>query len=192
MPFGQPQPLFAAAAPNYGLINNFGNAFGGVAPVGAGRIIKIEKVYNCVLYEKFMNEFKRMLRKYPNLQVTDMVKHLFHGTRATSPKQIYETEDGLDLRFSNSGMYGQGIYFADNSQYSHSYHHPTKDGQCQMFMALVLVGDSITLPPGQYRIPPNKQGSTTERYDSINNGEGGHYIVYDNVKCYPGYIITYK
>lgn len=186
------------AAPNYGIINNFGNPFaGGVAVAGmngiaSGRIIKIEKVYNCVLYEKFMNEFKRMLRKYPKLQVTDMVKHLFHGTRATAPKLIAETEDGLDLRFSNSGMYGQGIYFADNSQYSHSYHHPAKDGNCQMFMALVLVGDSITLPPAQFRIPPNKTNSTTERYDSINNGEGGHYIVYDNVKCYPGYIITYK
>ena len=61
-----------------------------------------------------------------------------------------------------------------------------------MFMALVLVGDSINLGPGQYRIPPNKRGSTVERYDSINNGAGGHYIIYDNVKSYPGYLITYK
>lgn len=28
-------------------------------------IIKIEKIYNCVIWEKFINEFKRMLRKYP-------------------------------------------------------------------------------------------------------------------------------
>ena len=28
-------------------------------------ILKIEKIKNCVLYEKFINEFKRMLRKYP-------------------------------------------------------------------------------------------------------------------------------
>ena len=78
---------------------------GAVANV-QGNIKRIQKVYNCVLYEKFLNEFKRMLRKYPHLQVTDIVKHLFHGTRATDPKLIFGTEDGLDIRFSNSGMYG--------------------------------------------------------------------------------------
>lgn len=62
-----------------------------------------------------MNEFKRMLRKYPDFQVTDIMKHLFHGTRATDPQQIYTTEDGFDIRFSNAGAYGTGIYFADNS-----------------------------------------------------------------------------
>jgi hypothetical protein len=139
-----------------------------------------------------MNEFRRMLRKYPNLKITSMLKHLFHGTRDTNPKLIYGTEDGLDIRFSNPGAYGTGIYFADNSSYSHSYHHPTGKGECQMIYALVLVGESVTLQPGQYRIPPNKKHSTTERYDSINNGNGGHYIIYDNVKCYPGYVITYK
>jgi len=62
-----------------------------------------------------------------------------------------------------------------------------------MFLALVLVGDSVTMPPGgHYRIPPNKNGSKTERFDSINNGNGGHFIIYDNVKSYPGYLITYK
>lgn len=67
------------ALPNYGIINNFGyagglNVMGGVAAAGFGgagmangKIIKIEKIYNAVLYEKFMNEFKRMLRKYPHL-----------------------------------------------------------------------------------------------------------------------------
>lgn len=83
-------------------------AFMGVGAVAnvQGNIKRIQKVYNCVLYEKFLNEFKRMLRKYPHLQITDIVKHLFHGTRATDPKLIFGTEDGLDIRFSNSGMYG--------------------------------------------------------------------------------------
>ena len=30
------------------------------------------------------------------------------------------------------------------------------------------------------------------RYDSINNGDGGHYIVFENEKTYPGYLITFK
>lgn len=49
------------------------------------------------------------------------MKILFHGCRACAPNLIYETEDGLDIRFANAGAYGQGVYFADNSQYSNSY-----------------------------------------------------------------------
>jgi hypothetical protein len=91
-------------------------------------------------------------------------------------------------------MYGRGIYFADNSNYSSNYAHPVtnKRGQFQMFLALVLVGESVDLPSGQYNLPPNKPGSQTERYDSIHNKGAGHYIVYDNIKTYPGYLITYK
>lgn len=31
---------------------------------------------------------------------------LYHGTRATDPKQIYDSSEGFDLRFSNGGMWG--------------------------------------------------------------------------------------
>lgn len=61
-----------------------------------------------------------------------------------------------------------------------------------MFLALVLVGETVALNPGQYNLPPNKPGSQTERYDSINNAGAGHYIIYDNNKSYPGYLITYR
>ncbi|CDW78868.1 u box domain-containing protein [Stylonychia lemnae] len=156
------------------------------------RIIQIEKIYNRDVYDKFIQELKRMIRKYPNKKITDMVKHLFHGTKNTDPFNIYGSEDGFDIRYSNAGAYGNGIYFANNSAYSNTFTHQTQNGNCQMFVALVLIGDSVQQGPGQYRIPPNKPGSTVEKYDSINNGAGGHYIIYDNSRAYPGYLITYK
>ena len=52
-----------------------------------------------------------------------MVKHLFHGTKVNEPSKIYSSEDGLDLRFSNDGLNGYGIYFADNAKYSDDYAH---------------------------------------------------------------------
>ena len=48
-------------------------------------------------------------------------KLLFHGTSGTDPKLIYDSEEGLDMRFSKNGMWGVGIYFAVNSEYSNSY-----------------------------------------------------------------------
>jgi hypothetical protein len=114
-------PLPAPYLPPVGRRNPAGmgaaNIFGPGMGMGMGRgdIIKIEKIYNCVIYEKFITEFKRMLKKYPNLKIDDILKHMFHGSRDTEPHLIYGSEAGLDFRFSNSGMYGRGIYFADNS-----------------------------------------------------------------------------
>jgi hypothetical protein len=108
--------------PNPG-VNLFGNPIANPAPAGGNqpKITNIQKIYNCIIYEKFINEFKRMLRKYPQKNTNDIMKHLFHGTKATDPKLIFASEDGLDIRFSNAGAYGNGIYFANNSQYSSGY-----------------------------------------------------------------------
>ena len=57
------------------------------------------------------------------------MKYLFHGTRETKPELIYQSEDGLDIRFSNPGAFGAGIYFANNSAYSHTYAHNLGNGE---------------------------------------------------------------
>jgi hypothetical protein len=36
----------------------------------------------------------------------------------TPPDQIALSEQGLNVNYSNSGAYGNGIYFADNAAYS--------------------------------------------------------------------------
>jgi hypothetical protein len=102
-----------------------------------------------------------MLKKYKDFPINKIVKHLFHGTSATDPSLIYKSESGLDMRFSKPGMYGKGIYFAENSSYSdgYAYFKNNSSGQKQMFLALVLVGDSVGLHPQDYNIPPCKPGS---------------------------------
>jgi hypothetical protein len=47
-----------------------------------------------------------MLKKYPNKQTSDIMKHLFHGSNQTDPKLIYSGEEGFDIRFSNNGAFG--------------------------------------------------------------------------------------
>jgi hypothetical protein len=61
--------------------------------------------------------------KHKDKQPLDLVHHLFHGTRVNTPESIYGTEDGLDMRYSNDGLNGFGIYFADNAKYSNDYAH---------------------------------------------------------------------
>ncbi len=73
--------------------NQLYSGFGLVQPLygsaGLKNVISIEKIFNCVLYEKFLVEFKLMLKKYKNFPINKIVKHLFHGSRGTEPSLIY-------------------------------------------------------------------------------------------------------
>lgn len=73
------------------------------------------------------------------------ILNLFHGTRLTDPKSIYESEEGFNLIFSNDGYWGRANYFAFNSSYSNDYAY-VQNGERKMFMARVTLGKEITLP----------------------------------------------
>ena len=95
--------------------------------------------------EKFLIELKLACQKYKEKSLSQLVKVLFHGTSSVDPKTIWESEQGLDMRFSRDGMYGQGIYFADNASYSHRYAFKSNvDGRTcyQMLLCFVLSGDA--------------------------------------------------
>jgi len=87
------------------------------------KVVKVEKIFNESIFEKFTLELRKNLQKYPNKSTWDLVRLLFHGTSGTAPKDVYTSDYGLDFRFSNDGLYGNGIYFANNSNYSVSYQH---------------------------------------------------------------------
>ena len=97
-------------------------------------------------------------------------------------------------------MWGRGIYFAVNAQYSHSYAY--REGNVRkMFAAFVLTGNSYFCPPdGNLTKPPliiaapgGSDTSVQHRYDSVSGVTGGThvYITYDNDHAYPAYLITY-
>lgn len=149
-------------------------------------------MYNEVVYEKFLVELRRMIKKYEGVEVRKYMKHLFHGTSNTEPSFIYKSENGFDSRFSKPGLYGTGIYFANAAGYSLNYVHRNKEGFYQMIYGLVLVGDSTTARKNNdIKMPPLKPNSEIERFDAIRDENSGHYIVYDNLKAYPAYIITF-
>jgi len=125
----------------------------------------------------------------------------FHGTTADAANAIARW--GFDERCcSTSGMFGAGVYFADNPTKSHDY----ADGH--MFVARVSLGfphwRSSSLN-GARRPPCFEECSTMcahQRYDSViarKRGEVGgswlgsrEYIVYDRTQAYPEYLIEYS
>ena len=101
------------------------------------------------------------------------------------------------MRFSSSGLWGQGNYFALKASYSDSYAYRLPNGSKQMFLVKVLAGDSVELKPDRsLRKAPGKgqgSGGVNFEYDSVNGitQDCRVYITYKNDKTYPFYLVTY-
>ena len=153
-------------------------------------VVKIERIQNHHLWEKYSFHARRMKEKNNGI-INE--KELFHGTSGTLPEKIYaDEEEGFDMRFSRSGMWGQGNYFAEKASYSDNYAYRHPSGIKQFFLAKVLTGESIQLPSNNMlRMPPFKEGNI--KYDTVNGVtcDCRVYICYSNDKAYPFYLITY-
>ena len=163
------------------------------------RVIKVTRIQNKWLWERYVQHKQRLSFKN-NGSVNE--RELFHGTRHNDPKQIYEGEDGFDMRFSCEGMWGRANYFAVNASYSNSYAYTRSDRTKEMFMVKVLTGDSYQCcSDPSIRMPPEKQGTVGSggfhcgraRYDTVTGETGGSkvFMAYDNDKAYPAYLIQY-
>ena len=158
-------------------------------------IMKLERIQNQWLWEKYAQHRTRIQKKN---QGKIEEEDLFHGTSNTDPSLIYKGEEGFDMRFSSGGTWGLGNYFAVDASYSDRYAHCECDGIYQMFLARVITGESCRCAPdSSLRMPPEKprdRNFSGERYDSVTGTTRGSqvFIIYDNLKAYPLYLITYQ
>jgi hypothetical protein len=110
---------------------------------------------------------------------------VWHGTNLTDPQKIYQGEEGFDTKFSQSGMWGRGIYFAEKSSYSDKYAFKFKNGDRGMFLALVNLGSEIFVEYNENST--RKMIEPLGDNDSIKGftNESNVYVVYANKKAYP-------
>ncbi len=163
------------------------------------QVVSIARIQNKWLWEKYSGHKKRLDRKNSG-RVNEM--ELFHGTRSNDPRNIYEGEEGFDMRFSAQGMWGMANYFAVNASYSNNYCFRSATGR-QMFLVKVLTGDTHECPSNSsLRMPPLKTAGAGSgevqlvqaRYDTLSGFTNGSkvFMTYDNDKAYPAYLITYN
>lgn len=162
-------------------------------------VVKIYRVQNKALWGKYFTYSQKMLEFNDGILNE---KLLFHGTRDTDPKEIIQGSTcGFDMRYSGTGLWGRGTYFAENASYSHSYAY-NEHGLKKMFAAWVLTGISyesrpdsnITVPPPRDREEDANRDKVKYLYDTVTGVTGGTrvYITYDNDHTYPAYLIVYK
>jgi len=156
------------------------------------RIFRIQHKY---LYEKYHLEKERIIKE----KSTAEEKWLFHGTRATEPRKIYQK--GFDICFANQGMYGFGNYFARQAIYSYSGYAYNFNGKGYLFLVKVLTGKPFVSGSRAFTKPPFLDEKLNIFYDSVTNVDpvqaesqnlSQMYIVYENDKAYPFYIMEYN
>jgi len=159
-------------------------------------VVKIEKIVNPTLREHWEHELQMLKKNHSfNDPNTEYVKLLFHGTSKTPPKIIYEADKGWKISYSrDDSLWGRGLYFAQDSIYTHNYSYKTSENTRKVFLAEVIVGDSIHLEAdSNLRQPPLKDEDQNIRYDSVIGlrHDTWIWITYDDARAYPTYLIEY-
>ena len=136
---------------------------------------------------------------------------LYHGTRNTNPKILYEDkEECFNINFTGDNNYlGRGTYFAEKSEYSVPYSYVERDvsfinrlfmpkNYREMFYCIVLVGESQNIPQltadsRNMKDTDFKDKVNKIRYESSTMFTNGSqiYAVYKNRRAYPLYLIKY-
>jgi poly [ADP-ribose] polymerase 7/11/12/13 len=80
-------------------------------------------------------------------------------------------------------LYGAGVYFSSQANYSHTYAVPNPAGERCMFMARVLIGKT-TLGDSSMKDAPKGFDSTTDRNHI--------FVIYHDAQAFGEYLITYS
>lgn len=161
-------------------------------------IVKVEKIRNRRLWERYNHQKKEVGKD--NAGASPNERMLFHG----SPFINAIIHKGFDERHANiDGMFGAGIYFAENSSKSNQYVYGEtgcplhKDKSCyvchrQLILCRVALGKSFLqysakkmahAPPGHHSVVGRP---------SVGGLAFAEYVVYRGEQAYPEYLITYQ
>ena len=92
-------------------------------------------------------------------------------------------------------VYGKGVYFAVNSNYSNGYAAPDGNGHRRMYLTRVLTGE-YTVGNSSMVVPPAKNAQINQHvlFDSTvdNVANPSIFVVYTDAQNYPAYVLTYK
>ena len=161
------------------------------------KIHHIVRVQNLWLLELYQFNKRRM---YKNDGIINELT-LFHGTKGNDPMVICEGEDGFDLRLSKKGSWGYALYFSENIVYADKFAHITSEGNRELLIANVLVGEAYdfgTSHNQELKMPPIKQRSKKDliniKYDSVSGitKDTRVYMIYEAHKTYPAYVVNYQ
>ncbi|XP_006814558.2 protein mono-ADP-ribosyltransferase PARP14-like [Saccoglossus kowalevskii] len=152
------------------------------------KVIKIQRVQNPWRYRQYMTS----RRKFEDREYE---KRLFHGTHADNVTYINRENFNRSYQATNVGArFGQGSYFAKDSEYSIPYSQKdSNDTRLIMYLVRVLVGE-YARGNLNMKAPPVKDTRTQTKYDSTVDDPANPtiFVVYDDTFAYPEFIIHFE
>lgn len=159
------------------------------------RIIKILRVQNAFLWEKYKRKKEYMSRRMSERDRQLSERHLFHGTSADVVEGICKHNFDPRVCGKHATMFGQGSYFARKAVYSHNFSKRSPKGVHCMFLAKVLTGRYTVGNPSMRRPPPiNPRDASSDLYDSCvdNWMDPQIFVIFNDDQSYPYFIIHYE
>ena len=160
-------------------------------------ILSITKIHNKQCWDRFVAKVKLIISPKDSPEGTPdskentlLIKPLFHGSSGTDPNIIIRDPEGFKVEYACNGMWGRGIYFAQNASYSHCFAHKGNNtAELSMFLSKVFVGNAKFEKPNEHLLgPPPGYHSVTGTHPAGTKV----YILYENGLAYPGYLIKYR
>nr|XP_033814079.1 protein mono-ADP-ribosyltransferase TIPARP [Geotrypetes seraphini] len=171
------------------------NLFHKSVPETKFRILKILRVQNLFLWEKYKRKKEFMSKKMMGLDKIMNERHLFHGTSQDVVDGICKHNFDPRVCGKHATMYGQGSYFARKASYSHNFSKQSSKGVHYMFLAKVLTGRYTVGNHTMRRPPPLNPGiMTSDLYDSCvdNYFEPQIFVIFNDDQSYPYFVVQYE
>ncbi|XP_058243851.1 protein mono-ADP-ribosyltransferase TIPARP isoform X2 [Hemibagrus wyckioides] len=159
------------------------------------RILKILRVQNPFLWEKYKRKKEYMSRRMSDVERLLNERHLFHGTSQDVVEGICKHNFDPRVCGKHATMFGQGSYFARRAAYSHSFARRSPCGLHYMFLAKVLTGKFTVGNPGMRRPPPLcPRQPAGDLFDSCvdNCVDPQIFVIFNDDQSYPYFIIQYE
>ncbi|XP_071767024.2 protein mono-ADP-ribosyltransferase PARP14-like isoform X1 [Centroberyx gerrardi] len=155
-------------------------------------IRKIERVQNFYLWQAYAVCKQRIFVKNGSADLGE--KTLYHGTAAESCHCIERTKFDRSYTGTHGAMYGKGVYFALNAEYSaRGYSPPDGLGLRRLYVARVLTGRYTVGQASMKTPPPRSTSDPTDCFDSLvdNQQQPSMFVVFHDDQAYPEYLITF-
>ncbi|XP_028818854.1 protein mono-ADP-ribosyltransferase TIPARP [Denticeps clupeoides] len=159
------------------------------------RIMKILRVQNPFLWEKYKRKKEYMSRRMSEMDRMLNERHLFHGTSQDVVEGICKHNFDPRVCGKHATMFGQGSYFARKAVYSHNFSKRSPKGVHYMFLAKVLTGKFTVGNPSMRRPPPlSPRDPSSDLFDSCvdNWMDPQIFVIFNDDQSYPYFIIQYE
>ncbi|XP_030042241.1 protein mono-ADP-ribosyltransferase PARP14 [Microcaecilia unicolor] len=154
------------------------------------QIQSIERIQCGPLYQAYSLRKKQMEEK--NGQEKGNERILYHGT--SSETSLLICEHGFNRSLNQRSMFGHGVYFAVNAEYSATYSKPNTDGFYTLIQARVLTGTYTLGRPNLRAVPSRSTSLNHDLFDSVVDKmeSPSVFVIFHDSQAYPEYRITFK